>query len=239
MRTKRRSYVQRRLRRDARDFFGAKRWVLVKMIVLMVVVCAIPVLVGTPTYETGLIHGFFVTATAAMLFFAFVMQGDGTFLVAGALGESYTIEDLANAKKAGHIWGAVNNLEARGRDVDHVVLTPSGVLAIESKFRFKGANERWLSWATAQAQEAARTTRLVLQSKDIEHRTEVRPVLVVWGGARSELPETQVIGGVDVVRGDVLPDWLKTCSRGHLAQDHAEALQARLAAFADSRRPTT
>lgn len=44
----------------------------------------------------------------------------------------------------------------------------------------------------------------------------------------------QVIEGVDVVRGHHLVEWLQQCSRGRLAQDHAEALQAKLEAFAQS-----
>lgn len=235
--SKRRSYAQRRLRREGRAFLRRNRWSIVRLVGGIGGLCLVPALIGTPAYETGLIHGFFIAATAATLVFGFAIDGDGTFLIAGNLGEGSTVEDLVAAKKAGHIWGAVNNVEARGRDVDHVVLTPSGVLAVESKFRFKGASKQWLVWAASEADEAARTARLVLQSKDIGHRTEVRPVLVIWGGARRELPDVQVIRGVDVVRGDALVAWLERCSRGGLSQDNAEVLLSRLAAFADSRQP--
>lgn len=215
------------------------RGLVAQLLALIVAVCAVPVLVGAPPYEAGFTHGFFLAAGFGALVFGFTFHGDGAYLLAGNLGEDATIEELVAAKKAGRIWSAVNNVEARGRDVDHVVLSPSGVLALESKFRFKGADARWLAWATAQAHQAARTARLVLQSKDVAYRTEVRPVLVVWGGARRELPTHQIVNEVDVVRGDALLEWLHGCSRGRLAQDRAEALTDRLAAFADSRRPVS
>ena len=39
------------------------------------------------------------------------------------------------------------NIEVGRCDVDHLALTPAGLLAIESKWRFKGADQRWLSGA--------------------------------------------------------------------------------------------
>ena len=234
---RRRSYVQRRLRAEVFRFLRLIRPLLVKLVVLAVVVCAVPILIGTPAYETGLIHGFFVTAMFGIVVFAFLLNGDGAFLIAGELGESSTREEIEKAVKAGHVWSAVHNVEAGGRDVDHVVLTPSGVLAVESKWRFRGADERWLGWAVGEAQEAARKARLVILSKDVEHRAEVHPVLVIWGGARRELPALQVVQGVNVVCGQALLDWLEQCSRGRLSQDNAALLHARLSAFAESRRP--
>jgi hypothetical protein len=235
----RRSYVQRRLRAEVFRFLRLIRGLLLKLLALAIVVCTVPVLIGTPAYETGLIHGFFITATAALVVFAFLLNGDGAFLIAGALGEPSTREELESSVKLGYVWSAVHNVEAGGRDVDHVVLTPSGVLALESKWRFRGADHRWLTWAAGEAEEAARKARLVLQSKDIEHRTQVRPVLVIWGGARRELPDVQIINGVDVVCGQALIRWLEQCSRGRLAEDNAEALHRRLSAFVESRKPSS
>jgi hypothetical protein len=207
---------------------------LLQLGALVVVVCIVEALLPNPPFIGGLITGFFVTAAVAVVGFAFLLNGDGAFLIAGALGESHTEEELVTAKKAGSIWGAVPNVEVSRRDVDHIVLTPSGVLAVESKWRFKGADQRYLGWAAAKARAAARQAQLVLLSKGVDYRTDVRPVLVIWGGARRELPMAQVVDGVDVVRGDHLVEWLQQCARGRLAQDHAEALQSRIVALAAS-----
>jgi len=110
------------------------------------------------------------------------------------------------------------------------------VIAVETKWRFKGATEAWLRESAVKADAAARQARLVMQSKTIDVRTEVRPLVVVWGGARREIPYHQIIGGVEVIRGDHLLTWLKGCATGMLAQDHAAALQAKLEAFAASHR---
>ena len=225
------SYVKRRLRAEARRFLGLIKGLLVRLVLLTVFVCVVPVLIGSPAYEIGLIQGFFITAILGVVLFAFLLNGDGAFLIAGALGESSTLEELERAIKAGHIWSAVHNIEV-GRDVDHLVLCPSGVLALESKWRFRGADDRWLGWATQEATASASKARSVLRSKGIDHVTDVRPVLVVWGGARRELPLTLTFNGVDVVRGEALVEWLERCSRGRLSEDNAAALHGKLLAFA-------
>lgn len=93
----------------------------------------------------------------------------------------------------------------------------------------------WLQRAADQAGERARKAASVLRSADVRHRTEVEPVLVVWGGAMGELPEAQVHAGVSILRGDALAEWLQRCGRGSLAQDHAEELHGKLVDFAEAR----
>lgn len=200
--------------------------------------CTAEVLLPTPRLAAGIAIGFLVTGSVAIVAFAFLLNGDASFLIAGALGERHTEDELEAAQKAGHVWSFIRNVEAGGRDVDHILLTPSGVLALETKWRFRGADAGYLAWAAGKAQEAARQARLVLQSKGVDYRTEVRPMLVIWGGARRELPLEQVVAGVDVVQGDHLVEWLKQCSRGRLAQDHAEDLHGKLQAFVATHAPT-
>ena len=232
MSKRRPSYAKRALRAEARRFLKLMRKEIVQLVVLATVVCAVEVALPTPAWVTGLCVGFFLTACIATVGFAFLLNGDAAYLIAGALGEAHTEEELETARKSGVIWSYVSNVEASSRDVDHVVLTPSGVLALETKWRFKGADAAWLASAAAKAETGARQARLVLQSKGIDYRTEVRPVVVVWGGARREIDDAQVVAGVDVVRGDHLLSWLQQCSVGPLAEDHAEDLHAKIATFA-------
>lgn len=207
---------------------------LIQLVVLAVVVCAFEVVLPSPGWLAGLAVGLFLATCVALVGFAFLLSGDAAYLIAGALGEAHTGEELESAQKAGLIWSFIPNVEASSRDVDHVVLTPSGIVAVETKWRFKGASDQWLAYAAAQAEAGARQARLVLQSRGIDHRAEVRPVVVVWGGAGREIKDAQAVAGVDVIRGDHLLRWLEQCARGPLAQDHAEALHAKLVGFVDS-----
>ena len=82
-------------------------------------VLLVPVLIGTPAYEIGLIQGVFITAVLDLVLSAFMLNGNGPFLIAGALGESSTLEKLEKAIKLGHVWNAVHNIGV-SRDVDHL-----------------------------------------------------------------------------------------------------------------------
>jgi hypothetical protein len=230
------SYAKRALKAEWLRFIRSMRKELTQVVALIAVVCLFELLLNTPRLIAGLLVGFLVTACAAMIGFAFLLSGDAAYLIAGALGEAHTAEELEAARKAGSIWSYVANVEASGRDVDHVVLTPSGVIAVETKWRFKGATEAWLRESAVKAESAARQARLVLQSKTIDVRLEVRPLVVVWGGARREIPDHQIVDGVAVIRGDHLLQWLTGRATGRLAQDHAAALQSKLEAFAASHR---
>lgn len=238
-RVRRSSYVQRELRNRFKRFLRAARGLIVKTVAVMAVVCVVPVLLHSPAYVVGLTHGVVAVTVPAIVVCTLLLWGDGALLVAGAYGESFTREELAVAVKRGYVWGAVHNIEAGRPDIDHVLFTPAGVVAIESKWRFRGADAQWLAGVAGQAQAAARKAKLVLYSEDVGYRTDVRAVLVVWGGARRELPPHSVIDGVDVLRGQALVGWLEQCSRGDLSQDRAAELQRLLTAFADTRLPAT
>lgn len=233
---RRSSFTRRQLKAEARRFLQLNRGLLAKIGLLAAVVCAIPLLLGTPAYATGLLHGAFIMTMFGIIAFGFLLSGSTVHLLAGSYGEAFTQEALGAARKDGSIWSAVHNVELLGQDIDHVVLTPSGVIAVESKWRFGAADAAWLAAMTDQAFRKAAKTRSVLRSKGIDEVHDVRPVLVVWGGAGRQLPPVQTIGNVAVVRGDSLQTWLTGCSRGPLAEDNAAVLDARLRHFADSQR---
>ena len=213
------------------------RGLIIKTVVLTVVVCAVPLALHSPGYVAGLTQGVMVVAVPAMVVFGFLLSGDGALLLAGAYGESFTREELATAVTRGFVWSAVHNIEVNRSDIDHLLFTPAGVLVIESKWRFRGADAAWLMSAAGQAQAAARKGKLILYSKHVGYRTPVRPVLVVWGGARRELAPVSIIDGVPVVCGQALLGWLERCSHGEFSEQTATELHCRLALFAGSRLP--
>lgn len=121
----------------------------------------------------------------------------------GHLAETFSIESLR--KVAG--WSVIENLPFDGVDVDHVVITPSGVLAVESKY-FGAVKDRAFIHERAlgarrSAAEAARKVRLLLQSKKLHELVTVTPVLMVWGPGAPDFPEGhRLLDGVYVVQAD-------------------------------------
>jgi hypothetical protein len=227
--------VHRQLKAELLGFARSHRRPLLQSSAAALAVCIVPLVLGSPGYVTGSVHGVMLTAMIAIFGLAFLFHGKGALLLAASYAEAYTQEEIALAAEAGSVWGAVHNIELGKLDIDHLVLAPAGVFALETKWRFDTADPAWLQWAADQARVRARKAASVLRSADVRHRAEVDPVLVVWGGAMRKLPEHYVHEGVPVVRGDALAAWLQGCGRGPLAQDHAEELHGKLVAFAETR----
>lgn len=227
--------MHRQLRAELLGFGRFHRRLLLKATAAAVAVCIVPLILGSPSYITGSVHGVMLTAMVAVVGFAFLFHGKAALLLAASYAEAYTQEEIAAAAEAGVVWHAVHNIELGRLDIDHVVLAPAGVFALETKWRFDNADPAWVHRAAEQARLRAQKAASVLLSAGVRHRAQVQPVLVVWGGAMRELPEDQVQAGVAIVRGDALAKWLQRCGRGPLAQDHAEELHDKLAHFAAER----
>ncbi|MDT4973091.1 MAG: hypothetical protein QOG22_3234, partial [Pseudonocardiales bacterium] len=122
----------------------------------------------------------------------------------GHMAETFSLESLR--KVSG--WTVIENLPFDGVDVDHVVITPSGVLAVETKFFglvAKGtAYERERAAAARRsASESARKVRSFLRSKKLHELVTVTPVLMVWGPGSPAFSEGhRLVDGVYVVRAE-------------------------------------
>lgn len=234
-RPKRRSFVQRKLRREFRAFLRAE-WRLVALLAATVLGCSLwmHVVVDRP-YLSGLFDGVFATVSVGLVLLGFLMR-DGVFTVAGGWGESNTRDVIAKAVKRGQAWGAVHNIELDRQDVDHLLVTPAGVYALESKWRF-GRLEGWQAARYAeQALRGSRKAASVMRSVDVGLPYDVTPVVVVWGRGQDELPDGgRPCDGVLVLGGGDLEGWLGRQATGRLAQDNAEQLLARLEAFVAAR----
>lgn len=143
----------------------------------------------------------------------------------GSTGEEWTGEEL---KKLPRGWRYVHALPLHHRDVDHVVVGPSGVFALESKW----SSKTWskddlkpggrLQAAGYQAREGARQSRGRLRS--YFRPLDVEAVVVVWGA--SELPDPAFAGTTPVIHGDHLLNWLR-CREGESLD--AEAIDGAVA----------
>ena len=101
----------------------------------------------------------------------------------GYLAETFSLESLRKVPN----WLIIDNLPFDDVDVDNVVVTPSGVLAVESKHH-AAVSEATFHRDIAAAYRAARKIRLFLRSKGHALAT-VTPVLMVWGPGSHELPK--------------------------------------------------
>ena len=121
----------------------------------------------------------------------------------GAISEQWTASELRPLRKTG--GRIVNHLALQRGDIDHVVVAPSGVYAVESKWSGNGwdlaSRSDKLDAALSQVRRNAR--HLCLWHPVAAARiTAVRPVLFLWGGTEVTKPDRPTrIDDVDIVYG--------------------------------------
>lgn len=231
------SYARRLIRAGLLAFLRERWQVPAVLCAATLVIAALFVLTGQPPFMQGLAVGVTVSLLGCAVWYVFLMATGHVLTLAGIWAERFTNDELKAARKRGHIWGHVENIELAGFDIDHLVVAPRGVVAIETKSHMvRLTGERWKE-DLRQARLAADKARSVLRSKDIGMLQEVSPVLVLWGRHNtSELPSQGVeMDGVHVVAVGDLADWLGGFSTGRVGQDYAERLLARLQRFRDTR----
>lgn len=154
----------------------------------------------------------------------------------GAWGESFT-KDLL--KRHAPSWPVVHDVPMKGYNIDHVVVSPRAVLAIETKYlggTGGGGPDAVPRRFIDQARQSARATRLLLRSTGIGLDLRVDPVLMLWGpGAPVREAWTQ-IDEVVVVSGPQGHRFLKDWSSGAISADEGQALKAGLERHQQMRR---
>lgn len=129
----------------------------------------------------------------------------GTYhLVCGRDAERWTSRELRKRSPRG--WHVVDWIPFGDRDVDHVLVGPGGVYAVETKYTDSytdlrlGRGQRDAEDWASQAQRNARSVRLRLGADGIE--VDVSPLVVVWGADVSGTPVSPL--GAPVLRGQEL-----------------------------------
>ena len=133
-------------------------------------------------------------------------------LVDGDLGEQFTSDEVRKLRRRG--WKVVDRVEFAYDDVDHVVVGPGGVFAIETKW----TNWPWSvdagrftnPWASRAVRQASRNRHRIyhLLRGNFGLTLDVTPLLVVWGEGRPNLDEPVAIDGVVVLDGHLLRSYL-------------------------------
>lgn len=177
--------------------------------------------------------GFAVAATLAAFAWMVESVSNTRWRSLGKLGEEATAEAVLSWRQRREGWRLVNGLvlDASG-DIDHVVVGPGGVFAIESKWtskpcRIEQGRVRGLvgrepvSQARTSARNVERTLRQDLPYVD----AAVRPVVVLWGPGRVRLDDGwSEVNGVLVCDGPRKKLWLKTLTGMVIGRNEVEAI---------------
>jgi len=151
--------------------------------------------------------------------------------LSGVYGEDNTREVPRRARRKRHIWSWIDNLEIQSADVDHLVIAPAGIYAIDSKWHTTDLTSAVLHTGAAAARAAARRASLILRSERLQV-LDAQPLVVVWGRGQGDLPEGGcVIDGVLFVKGSGLRNWLAQCSSGAISNEHANEASKKLRQF--------
>lgn len=165
--------------------------------VAVIVVCSMAV---PGEYLRGLAVGAGCTAMVAVQW-TWIVQATGTAgLAMGEQAEQWTAASLR--KRDG--WRLVNHVNLRQSDIDHVLVGPTGVYAVETKWAAAAITPEWL--ATARRQAARNAKDLSLWSPTRPYGP-AQPVVVVWGPSTKDLPPITHDMAVPVVVGYHLDTW--------------------------------
>ena len=221
------SYPRRKLRSLFKQWASRNRWRLAVVTVGALVLLAFETWMFSISggsfslrwYLMGCLHVVVVAVYIGTIWTTFLAhERDGILHLRGSWGEDFTKDELERARRKKLVWGWVDSVTLQNGDIDHLVVTRSGgLVAIDSKWR---SSAEHLDPA-AIAQEASRArlradgvVQTLLKSERGSHRASgkavrVKPLVVVWGAGQEAIPEGATAGGVDIIKGPDLLDWLK------------------------------
>ncbi len=152
-----------------------------------------------------------------------VLLLDGSLL--RRIGRSVKSDIGDELRRVPGIYGVVSTLLFEGCDVDHVVLTPSGIWVLEVKWFMTPADELDRVWGLPghleQARQAARRVSGLVRSsaRDIP----VHPVLVLSGPGMPTVGPPTVHDGVRVVNATSRKGWQTLLAEGEAVWTLGEA----------------
>jgi hypothetical protein len=170
---RRRSYAERRLREALWRFLRRNvLFLLVFASIMGVAIVAVSIFVDS--YLQGLLRGITATFAVFAVWQLFLVNGGHMYRLSGIWGEDNTRDVLKAAKRRGLIHGWIDNLEIEGGDVDHLVVAPWGIAAIDSKWHGVEPQDSTIRLDRERALAATRRARLILRSEGHSRRGEDR-----------------------------------------------------------------
>jgi hypothetical protein len=155
----------------------------------------------------GFVLGVFLSVTVgSVLYMANMLSGAGN-RANGGDAERFTTEALRKLDQ--RRWVVFDHVAFADYDIDHVVIGPGAIFAVETKWRTTTPRQRDLIEFSSQAKRSADRLRLLLKSHGVKR--DVFSIVVLWGPGHSEAlpPEGRPLGGALVVGGRHDETWRK------------------------------
>jgi hypothetical protein len=197
--------VLQQARRDRlRHFLVNWRFYLPFIMILLGITAGTAWLLPPGTWR-GFVLGVLVSLTVGMvLYMANMLSGAGN-RASGGEAERFTIEALRKLDE--RRWVVFDHVAFADYDIDHVVIGPGAIFAVETKWRTTMPRNRDLLEFSSQAERSADRLRLLLKSHGVKR--EVASIVVLWGPGHRELlpPEGRRLKGALVVGGGHGETW--------------------------------
>jgi nuclease-like protein len=234
------AYRQRRLAGDDRAGVWARtrarkvqqayvrehwQWMLVLILLGMAVFSAAAAL-APDGFERGFLVGGGLAGIGGFLA-VWVVQVTGTApTMMGDVAEQWTAGELRKLRRSG--WRTVNHFCLGLGDIDHVVVGPGGIFAIETKWSASPWDQEFgaarIADACRQVESNARQLTLWTDLKAAVAPIDVKPVVVLWGpGAPHVDPAISQRGRTTVVAGSAMEGWRSSLTSGVLTTSQLDA----------------
>jgi hypothetical protein len=132
------------------------------------------------------IHGAVAISTVWMIYLLMVQSGGIVSQQVGVMAEEWTAQALRSLQRGG--WHIVHDVPMEFDNVDHALIGPGGVLAIETKYRS--------DWASVTAADVDRMAQQAIkEARDLSFRIGMKgrcvtPIVVVWTSGTSGVLES-------------------------------------------------
>ena len=197
-------------------------------------VALVAAIYSVPSRFRGFVAGVGVASAFWYVALVAVQVAGTTSYMLGADGEEWTSRALGKLRRRG--WRVIDHVPLLYGDLDHALIGPGGAFAVETKATYGEWNldepDQWLLRAADQARDRAERLHYLLASKDCQVRTEVRPLLVLWGPSTGTASR---IGAAEVVHGTNLREWRETLRSDVLAAEEVERAEMGLRKIVDVR----
>lgn len=178
----------------------------------------------------------------ALLYMAQGVTGSGGSYM-GGVAEGWTSSELRKfirraRKERGEGWRLVDHIPVTGWDIDHVLLGPGGIFAIESKWSAESWSSRWargrLTDVARSARVDARKVESILRSEPHRLHLPVTPLVVVWPN-EARTTDLEPENGTETIYGGSLVGWCSELLGADLDARTVEAAWSALAHFVQMR----
>jgi hypothetical protein len=164
---------------------------------------------GWHGFALGLLIGLVAGAMFSSVLWLIIEVSGARRYAIGGVAEAWTAGALA---QLGPNWRRVHALPiGKVCDIDHVLIGPPGVFAVETKFTAVTWDFRPDRRGPMEDHALEGAARSAIKVRNVLHeagRPVVTPLLVVWGPGAGKLPGWQDVGRTLVCAGRLAPDWL-------------------------------